>query len=119
VERVTFDEVIATMWNLTPDYIQQVKEELKGRRAAIEARHADELKEIAGDLDEIEELERIAYAFAVKHLPEPQPADPSGEPPAEVAMLQPTAADAISGDFAPKARPDPKGGLSRLVRLDT
>jgi hypothetical protein len=120
VERATFNEVIAAMWNLTPDYIQQVKEELKGRYAAIEARHADELKGIAADLDEIEELERIAYAFAVKHLPEPQPADPSEEPPVvEMAMLQPAAAEPISENFAPKARAESKGGLSRLVRLDT
>ena len=59
------------MWNLTPDYIQQVKEELKGRRAAIEARYADELKAIASDLDELETIERLAYSLAVKHLPEP------------------------------------------------
>ncbi|MBV8777165.1 MAG: hypothetical protein JO258_08215, partial [Alphaproteobacteria bacterium] len=34
----------SVMWNLTPEYLQQVKEELKGRRAAIQARYADELK---------------------------------------------------------------------------
>jgi hypothetical protein len=121
-ERATFDEVIAAMWNLTPDYIQQVKEELKGRRAAIEARHADELKGIAADLGEIEELERIAYAFAVKHLPEPQPVEEEEgvEPPlVEMAVLQPAAAEPISEDFAPRTRPESKGGLSRLVRLDT
>jgi hypothetical protein len=122
VERATFDEVIAAMWNLTPDYIQQVKEELKGRRAAVEARYADELKSIAADLEDIETLERIAYAFAVKHLPDAPSADPSGEPPVppvEMAMLQPAAADPISEDFAAKIRPEAKGGLSRLVRLDT
>ena len=127
VERATFDEVIAAMWNLTPDYIQQVKEELKGRRAAIEARYADELKSIASDLEDIETLERIAYAFAVKHLPEP--AEATSEPatevamleaaPVETAMLRPAAADPLSEDFAPKTRPESKGGLSRLVRLDT
>jgi hypothetical protein len=91
------------MWNLTPDYIQQVKEELKGRRAAIEARHADELKGIAADLDEIEQLERIAYAFAVKHLPElqPEPAEPVS----------------VEGEPAPEAHP--KAGLSRWrMRLE-
>jgi hypothetical protein len=127
VARATFDEVIAAMWNLTPDYIQQVKEELKGRRAAIEARYADELKSIASDLEDIETLERVAYAFAVKHLPDAPPADPGGEPPVppveappvEMAMLQPAAAETISEDFASKTRPEPKGGLSRLVRLDT
>jgi len=46
-------------WNLTPDNIRLIKEELKGRRAAIEARCADELKSVASDLDEIETLERV------------------------------------------------------------
>jgi hypothetical protein len=110
------------MWNLTPDYIQQLKEELKGRRAAIEGRHADELKGIAADLDEIEQLEHIAYAFVVKHLPDTPPADPSGAapmPPVEIAKLQPPATEPISEDIVPKARAESKSGLSRLVRLDT
>ena len=109
------------MWNLTPDYIQQVKEELKGRRAAIEARHADELKGIAADLDEIEQLERIAYAFAVKHLPDPKPEEPVSEPAAEMAELQPAPAESVSPEPEPEAeqaRPS-KGGLSRWrMRLE-
>jgi hypothetical protein len=114
------------MWNLTPDYIQQVKEELKGRRAAIEARYADELKGIATDLEEIEQLERIAYAFAVKHLPDPQPMDAASEPAVEVAELQPAAAEPDSSESEPEAEPEvmeksssPKGGLSRWrMRLE-
>jgi hypothetical protein len=109
------------MWNLTPDYIQQVKEELKGRRAAIEARHADELKGIAADLDEIEQLERVAYAFAVKHLPDPKPADPVSEPEAEVAELQPAPVEPVGPEPEVDAEPErqPKGGLSRWrMRLD-
>lgn len=96
------------MWNLTPDYIQQVKEELTGRRAAIEARYADELKSIAADLEELETLERIAYAFAVKHLPEPIEPAPG---PQAVADLQGSPAD---------PEPEPEGkGLSRWrMRLD-
>jgi len=114
------------MWNLTPDYIQQVKEELKGRRAAIEARYADELKGIATDLEEIEQLERIAYAFAVKHLPDPQPMDAASEPAVEVAELQPAAGEPDSSESEPEAEPEameksssPKGGLSRWrMRLE-
>jgi hypothetical protein len=107
------------MWNLTPDYIQQVKEELKGRRAAIEARHADELKSIAADLDEIEQLERIAYAFAVKHLPDPEPADPVSEPPHEVAELQPAPVEPASQEPEVEPERNAKGGLSRWrMRLD-
>lgn len=56
------------MWNLTPDFLVNTKEELKGRRAAIQARVADELAAIDADLEELETLERIAYDFAVKHL---------------------------------------------------
>ena len=63
------------MWNLTPDYLATAKEELKGRRAAIQARIADELKAIDEDIEEIETLERIAYAFAVKHLPGASPVE--------------------------------------------
>ena len=107
------------MWNLTPDYIQQVKEELKGRRAAIEARHGDELKAIAADLDEIETLERIAYNFAVKHLPDAPLADPPDQPAVEMAVLRPVLAEPIRDEPMPEARSETKGGLSRLVRLDT
>lgn len=107
------------MWNLTPDYIQQVKEELKGRRAAIEARYADELKEVSADLDEIETLERIAYNFAVKHLPDAPSAVPACEPPVEMAMLQPALAEPLPEEAPMEGRPEARGGLSRLVRLDT
>jgi len=117
------------MWNLTPDYIQQVKEELKGRRAAIEARYADELKGIASDLDEIEQLERIAYAFAVKHLPDREAdvaVEPMPEPMPEVAELQPAPVEALE---PMNVEPEPevgsekdrngKGGLSRWrMRLE-
>jgi hypothetical protein len=102
------------MWNLTPDYIQQVKEELKGRRAAVEARVADELKAIAADLDEIETLERIAYSFAVKHLPELRPAEAAGEP-VEMAALQAEPAEPASL----AAEPEPKGQSRWRMRLDS
>ena len=75
------------MWNLTPEYIQQVKDELKGRHDALQARYADELKSLQADLEEVETLERVAYAVAVKHLPEPEPA--LAEPNAEIAELEP------------------------------
>jgi len=106
------------MWNLTPDYIQQVKEELKGRRAAIEARYADELKGIAADLDEIETLERIAYAFAVKHLPDPAESaepEPNADPePEMMAELKPAPAE----PDAAKPAPEPKGLSRWRARLD-
>ncbi|MFZ2007725.1 MAG: hypothetical protein WB697_00100 [Stellaceae bacterium] len=107
------------MWTLTPEYIQQVKEELKGRRAAIEARYADELKSIASDLDEIETLERIAYSFAVKHLSDPEPADAAIEPVVEVAALQPEPAAEEMKPEPEKMPGNDKAGLSRWrMRLD-
>jgi hypothetical protein len=56
------------MWNLTPESLLSAKEELKGRRAAIQARLSHELGTLEADLEEIERLEQLAYAFAVKHL---------------------------------------------------
>src|ERR1700733_5374767 len=111
------------MWNLTPEYIEQMKEELKGRRAAIQARYADELKAVEADLEEVETLERIAYAVAVKHLPEPPPGEPPQVVPSpaepevaaiEVAMLPPLPVDPMSNGPGAEAT-----GLSRWrMRLD-
>jgi hypothetical protein len=114
------------MWNLTPDYLANVKKELKGRRAAIQARIADELKAIDADIEEIETLERVAYSFAVKHLPEQEAvAEPVSEP-----MPQPQPDQELEGvanlQGEPASSPrrnstaEPKGGLSRWrVRLDS
>jgi len=99
------------MWNLTPDYIQQVKEELKGRRAAIQARYADELKTLEVDIEELETLERIAYAIAVKHLPDPAEPAQTAEAADEVAELQPAPADPLTVDPEPDVK-----GLSRWRR---
>jgi hypothetical protein len=104
------------MWTLSPEYIQQVKEELKGRRAAIQARHAEELRSLDTDLEEIETLERMAYAVAAKHLPEPADAAPQAEPEPETeADAQPLA------ELKPEAEPAAAAskGLSRWrMRLD-
>jgi hypothetical protein len=116
------------MWNLTPDHIEQVKEELKGRRAAIQARMADELKSLDADIEEIETIERLAYAFAVKHLPGDEPAKVErasaaverasaaveresatmeGEPPMVARLQGESAQDAIT---TPEPVPAPKQG---------
>ena len=112
------------MWNLTPEYIQQVKDELQGRRDAIHARYADELKSIEVDLEEVETLERIAYAVAVKHLPEPVPA----EPVSEIAVLQPEQPEEAPQAMVelqaeppasePSAEPGPKGLSRWRMRLE-
>ena len=58
------------MWNLNPEYFKRVKEELTGRQAAIQALLAHELENLEADLEEVETIERLAYAFAAKHLPD-------------------------------------------------
>jgi hypothetical protein len=57
------------MWNISPDYLQRTKDELKGRQAAIQALIAKEVKALDADIEEVETVERLAYAFAAKHLP--------------------------------------------------
>lgn len=89
------------MWNLSPDYLLQIKEELKGRQAAIEARMADELRDVASDLEDIEKLESVAYSVAVKHLPQLEPAD---EPAGEFASLAPA-----GGELPEEPTDEPEG----------
>ena len=60
------------MWNVNKEHIQRVKEELQGCHASILARYESDVKSVEDDLNEIEELERLAYAFAAKHIPEPK-----------------------------------------------
>jgi hypothetical protein len=97
------------MWNLNPDYVQQVKEELKGRRAAILARHAQELKALEADLDEVETIERLAQSFAAKHLPELAAAKAEAELEA-VMPPQPSSgeAEAVALSEPLPAAPEPK-----------
>ena len=58
------------MWSLTSTELELAKEELKGRRAALEARYAKDIQGLEADLAEIETLERAAGAFALKHKTE-------------------------------------------------
>jgi len=68
------------MWTLTPDNLERAKIELKGRRSAIEARYAAELKAVDADLEEIDTLERVAHSFSLKHLSATDAALESREP---------------------------------------
>src|SRR5271165_7481734 len=85
------------MWNLTSNDLELAREELKGRRAAVEARYTKDIQGLDADLAEIETLERIANAFALKHKTEgvgnittPE-AEPSPEPKPVPEMLSPRA----------------------------
>ena len=112
------------MWTLTPDYLASTKEELKGRRAAIQARIADELKAIDAELEEIEALERVAYAFAVKHLPElaaePAPASPAdlAEEQEQVAALQAEPANAHDLEPVSKERNGSRWRMSLAAKAE-
>jgi uncharacterized protein YdcH (DUF465 family) len=102
---------ICAMWNLTPEYLEQVKEELKGRRAAVQARIADELKSLDDDIEEIETIERLAYAFAAKHVRVDEPASAEKDESPMVASLQGgSAEDVVAAEPAPE--PNQGKGLS-------
>ena len=58
------------MWSLNSTELELAKEELKGRRAALEARYAKDIQGLDADLAEIETLERAASVFALKHKTE-------------------------------------------------
>src|SRR5579872_1453431 len=58
------------MWKVNKEHIRRVKAELQGRRASVLARYESEVKSVEDDFNEIEELERLAYAFAAKHMPQ-------------------------------------------------
>jgi len=51
------------MWNLSEEDLKRAKEELKGRRAAIQARYENELKQLETDIGDLETFERFATKF--------------------------------------------------------
>ena len=71
------------MWNITSSELELAREELKGRRAAVEARYAKDLQGLDADLAEIETLERAAAAFALKHKTEAEQGTATTEAEAE------------------------------------
>jgi hypothetical protein len=83
------------MWNLTAADIERAKEELKGRRAAIQARYEHELKQLEVDIADLETFER----FAVKFVADFKGEEPAVEPAPETAA-PPVAASVV-------AEPDP------------
>lgn len=104
------------MWNVNEEHIQRMKEKLRGRRAASRARYESEVRAVEDDLNEIEELERIAYAFVARHrpterdapvelTPEPMPVLQSGF---KGESLVDVAANQISGrdEVTPETEPE-------------
>src|SRR5229473_4684416 len=68
------------MWNLSGDDVQRAKEELKGRRAAIQARYESELKQLEAAIANIETFEHTALTFMANFKGEEAPPAPVAEP---------------------------------------
>jgi hypothetical protein len=76
------------MWNLTGDDVQRVKDELKGRRAALQAHYDSEVSRLEAELADIERVERFAVNFASNHKNE-APAMPGVNPVQKVQEAAP------------------------------
>jgi len=83
------------MWNLNGSDIQRAKEELKGRRAAIQARYENELKQLEVDIADLETFERFAVKFVADFKSEEAPAAPVAES-APAASLPDSVGEAAS-----------------------
>ena len=55
------------MWNLTSFDVNQIKGQLQARRARIEAKYAEETKALDAEFAELDTLERVAAAIALKY----------------------------------------------------
>ena len=75
------------MWNLNGDDIKRAKEELKGRRAAIQARYESELKQLESDIADLETFDRFAVKFVADFKGEEGEAAPTAEPSAAEAIV--------------------------------
>jgi citrate synthase len=80
------------MWNITSSELELAREELKGRRAAVEARYAKDLQGLDADLAEIETLERAAAAFSLKHKTEAEQGAATTEAESKTASEMPAVA---------------------------
>jgi hypothetical protein len=65
----------AAMWNLTGNDVEQAKEQLKGRRAAIKARYDEEMKRVDDELAAIEKFERYAQEFVSQYKGDEAPSE--------------------------------------------
>jgi len=66
------------MWNLTSYDVNRIKGQLQARRARIDAKYAEETKALDADFADVETLERVAAALAVKYKAS-EPAEPPDE----------------------------------------
>jgi hypothetical protein len=92
------------MWNLSGDDVQRAKEELKGRRAAIQARYESELKQLETAIADIETFERTALTFMSNFKGEEAPPAQVAEP---VAAPETAAADGAGERPVTEPEPEP------------
>ncbi len=114
------------MWNLTAYDVNRIKGQLQARRARIDAKYAEETKALDADVADVETLERVAAALAVKYQSDasadlsqesesPESVEGDSSQVETVAASEPQLA-ASSGDGS---SPDPKlGSRWRLALRD-
>src|SRR5215467_13318145 len=89
-----------SMWNLTSYDLYRIKGQLQARRARIDAKYAEDSKALDNEFAELETLERVAAAVALKYRPD-DTADPSEE-----NSAKPVEGSApIESEVAPDAQP--------------
>jgi hypothetical protein len=92
------------MWNLSGDDVQRAKEELKGRRAAIQARYESELKQLQTAIADIETFERAAVNFVASFKGEEASPAVVAEP---VSAPETVVADSAGEQTSAAAEPGP------------
>jgi len=116
------------MWDqLTPADIERVKRRLGITRAEMLSRHAEELKELDAQQDDLEALERLVNGFAQKYLfsdtaslsPEAIPKQTNGPVPVDVSHnpapeMQPQ--EASSAGFQVRQQISPNFGTPPRLR---
>ena len=99
------------MWNLSGDDVQRAKEELKGRRAAIQARYDSEIKQLETAIADLETFERAAVNFVSSFKAEDAPAvavaEPAPAPEINVrdSVVEPASTEAEEGTRRRARRP--------------
>src|SRR5437764_420179 len=96
---------VMPMWNLNGDDIQRAKEELKGRRAAIQARFDNEMKQLEADIADLETFERFAVKFVTDFKGEEEAAAAAGAPAAALAPESAATEAAPEASAAANAEP--------------
>jgi hypothetical protein len=94
------------MWNLNGEDIQRAKEELKGRRAAIQARFDNDMKQLEADIADLETFERFAVKFVTDFKGEEEVAAPAAAP-APAPAPEPVAAAEVANEASAPPNPEP------------